>query len=108
MIASRKTFKLLICLLVLGAWSYFVYDAGINRAVGRSAYVNATFVRLEEKCILSNDLECLKVYWRMRAAAAAESASRSNSGLGPNSVKRELEEYIAWVNKLPAPMSRKN
>jgi hypothetical protein len=99
--------KAVACLLVAGVWSYFVYSAGINRALGRTAYVNATFVRLEEKCIASNDVECLKVYWRMRAATAAESARRSNSGLGPNSVEDELEEYVIWADKLQVPTSVK-
>jgi hypothetical protein len=105
---NQRIVEFLVCLVVVGVLSYFSYDAGINRAIGRTAYVNATFVRLEEKCIASNDVECLKMYWRMRAAAAAESARRSNSGIGPNSVEHELDEYISWADKLPIPTSVKN
>lgn len=108
MLHSRAIFRILIFILVLSVWSYFVFNAGVNRALGRTAYVNATFVRLEEKCVSANDLECLKTYWRMRAAAAAESARRSNSGIGPNSVEHELEEYVTWAEKLPVATSVKN
>jgi hypothetical protein len=105
--SNRKIIIFLLCFLVAGVWSYFVYEAGINRAMGRSAYVNSTFVRLEQKCLASNDMECLKVYWRMGAGAAAESARVSNAGFGPNSVGDELDEYINWVNALPKPTPSK-
>lgn len=101
MLHRRAILRVLICILVLSVWSYFVFAAGVNRALGRTAYVNATFVRLEEKCVASNDLECLKTFWRMRVAAAAESARRSNSGIGLSSVEHELEEYVTWADKLP-------
>lgn len=95
-------------MLFAGVASYFAYVAGMNGAIGRSAYVNATFVRVEERqCIRSNDMECMKAFWRIRAEAAAESARRSNSGFGNSSVEDELAEYIRWVETLPSPERRK-
>jgi hypothetical protein len=83
-------------LLLVGGISHFAYIAGVNDAVGRSAYVNATFVRLEEEqCIRSNDMRCMKTYWRMRAKL-------SRDGFGGNSVEAELAEYIHWEDALPA------
>jgi hypothetical protein len=97
-----------LCLLLAGIASYFAYIAGINRAVGRSAYVNSTFVRLEEQqCIRSNDMACMKASWRMRAEAAAASARLPNDGFGTNSVEKELAEYIHWVETLLPPEHHK-
>lgn len=96
-------------LLVAVGIAHFAYIAGVNDAIGRSAYVNATFVRLEEKqCIRLNDMACMKATWRIRAEAAAASAKRSSVGFGGNSVEAELTEYIRWVDALPQPQPPKN
>jgi hypothetical protein len=99
----RRLGVVVLGLLLVGGISHFAYIAGVNDAVGRSAYVNATFVRLEEEqCIRSNDMRCMKTYWRMRAGAAAASAKLSRDGFGGNSVEAELAEYIHWEDALPA------
>lgn len=90
-------------LLLVGGISHFAYIAGVNDTICRSAYINATFVRLEEeKCIRSNDMACMKTYWRMRAGVAAASAKLSSDGFGGNSVEAELAEYVHWEDALPA------
>ncbi|MCD2515245.1 hypothetical protein LQ564_02840 [Massilia sp. G4R7] len=106
--AFRRVHVVILSVLLVGIASYFAYVAGMNSAIGRSAYVNATFVRVEEQqCIRSNDMECMKAFWRIRAEAAAESARRSNNGFGNSSVEKELAEYIGWVETLPPPGRRK-
>jgi hypothetical protein len=62
-------------LYYVGVASYFAYIAGWNGAIGYSAYVNATFVRSEEQQWLrSSDMECMKLYWRMRAVPRQQQA----------------------------------
>jgi hypothetical protein len=97
----RRFFWSVGCIAVLLAATYAAYVAGINRAIGRGAYVNAMFIREEAKCLDVNDIECLRVHWRFRAQAAAESARRSVNGFGSSSVEGELQEYIQWVEQLP-------
>jgi len=98
----RQLGLVILVLLTAVGIAHFSYIAGVNDAIGRSAYVNATFVRLEERqCIRLEDMSCMKVSWRMRAESAAESAKLSRDGFGGNSVEAELAEYIRWVDALP-------
>jgi hypothetical protein len=95
--------------LVAVGIAHFAYIAGVNDAMGRSAYVNLTFVRLEEQqCVRLNDMSCMKASWRMRAEVSAASAKRSNDGFGGNPVEAELAEYIRWVDALPRHQHPKN
>jgi hypothetical protein len=95
------------CIAVVLAATYAVHVAGINRAVGRGVYVNAMFIREEAKCLETNDIECLRVHWRFRAQAVAESARRLISGFGWSSEEGELQEYIQWVGQLPSSAAGK-
>lgn len=98
----RRVGFVVLFLILAGLISRFAYIAGVNEAIGRAAYISATFVRIEQQCIRSNDMVCMKTYWRMRAGGAAASAKLSRDGFGGNSVGAELAEYIRWEQALPA------
>jgi len=99
--SMRPVACVVLCLLAAGVMSCFAYVAGVNETMGRAAYVNATFVRLEEQCVRSNDMACIKVYWRMRAGGAAATAKLSSEGFRGNSMEAELAEYTRWEQALP-------
>jgi hypothetical protein len=96
-----RYFWLVGCIVVMAGSTYLAYFAGINRAVGRGTYVNFMFIREEAKCFHTNDIDCLRVQWRLRAESAAEVARRSIGDIGSSSVEDELHEYIQWVEQLP-------
>ena len=89
----------LIAIAVLGSASIaaFSYQLGINEAVARSAYVESIPIREESKCLANNDIECMRLHWRMRASLVADSANRSLRNTFPTSMNTELEAYLAWA-----------
>jgi hypothetical protein len=62
------------------------------------------YVREEAKCFQSNNIECLCALWRIRVAAAAETARRSIASIGSSEVEANLRAYVQWAEQLP-PLS---
>ena len=77
------------------------FAAGINRTVARAAYIQSISIQEEAKCLASQDVECLRTHWLLRAGAAAESANRALASPLPASMSAELQAYLQWVNSRP-------
>ena len=89
----------LIAIVRLGSASIaaFSYQLGVNETVARSAYVESIPIREESNCLAKNDIECMRLHWRMRASLVADSANRSLKNTFPTSMNTELEAYLAWA-----------
>jgi hypothetical protein len=92
-----------VIIVGLCAAGYIGYVTGTNGALSRSTFINTIYVREEAKCFQSNDVDCLRAHWRVRAAVVAESARRSLSRVGSSDVDAELRSYIQWAEQLPQP-----
>lgn len=87
----------------LGGASYAGYIVGVNGTISRSTFINAKYVREEAKCFQSNNIKCLRAHWRIRVAAAAETARRSIAGVGSSEVEADPRAYVQWVEQFPPP-----
>jgi hypothetical protein len=74
------------------------FRLGINESIARNAYVQTIPIREESECLATQDVECLRAHWRMRAAIVAATANHSLSNILPTSVDMELREYLGWAS----------
>ncbi|TAJ58998.1 hypothetical protein [Variovorax sp.] len=99
---SRRLWSVLALFVVaLGITAYFSFLAGASRALAVNAVVNSVSIKAEERCYKTNDLECFRASWILRAGVTAMSAHRSLEGFYPAAAEPELRSYIQWAEQLP-------
>lgn len=99
---SRRSWVVLLLFLVaVSITGYVSFLAGANRALATSTSVSALFIKGEDKCFQSGDVECFRASWFLRAGATAQSARRLLDGSLSSSVDPELRSYLQWTEQLP-------
>jgi hypothetical protein len=81
--------------------AYFSFLAGTNRALAASSVVNSLSINAEEQCYQTNDPECFRASWFLRAGTTAMAARRSLDGSYSAAVEPELRSYVRWAERLP-------
>ncbi|MGJ7494008.1 hypothetical protein ACSFA8_02935 [Variovorax sp. RT4R15] len=79
--SRRSRWPFLIVLLVITA--LFFYWFGAQRQLARSTFANTVALKFEEACLRTNDVECLRSSWTIRATAASKLAHGLVEGLVP-------------------------
>jgi hypothetical protein len=99
---SRRGWSVLLLFVVaVGGTAYFSFLAGVNRALAVNTVVNSVSIKFEERCFQTNDLECFRASWFVRAGITAMSARRSLDGSYPAAIEPELRSYVQWAEQLP-------
>lgn len=79
----------------------FFYWSGTQRQLARSTVANMVALKFEEACLRTNDVECLRSSWTIRATAASKLARGLVEGPVPGPLDAELKSYVLWADALP-------
>ena len=105
----RSRCSIALWLLGVAVIGYVSFRAGVNVAMARGAYADSVPIKEEQKCFDSEDIECLRMHWTMRAGINAEVARRVLESPMPTTVDAELKAYVQWAEQVPRgwPSERK-
>ena len=94
--------RLVFFAFLLAASAFLFYWLGEQRQLARSTFINTVSLQVEEACLRSNDVECLRASWKIREATATMLARGLVGGAAPVPLGAELRAYLRWAEDLPA------
>jgi hypothetical protein len=94
--------RLVLLAFLFAAAAFFFHWLGAQQQLARSTFVNTVSLQAEEACLRSNDVECLRVSWKMREATTTLLASGLVDGTAPVPLGAELRAYLRWAEHLRA------
>lgn len=93
--------RLAIFAFLLTAAAFLFHWLGAQRQLVRSTFVNTVSLQVEEACLRSNDVECLRASWKIREATATMLARGRVGGTASVPLDAELKAYPRWAENLP-------